>query len=116
MPRIDFDHPQNAEELLITWLRGTTCHRQKRTIEWESPDKRFALLKHWSHAEYCGRGTGTLTCQSMWQLFDFENLSFDGGIGGGWTYVLLIEGGRWNKMRQAAMETHIEQLKSVNQS
>lgn len=68
---------KTGAEILNTWLIGTTCRRPavKRSLLLEND--LYVVLKHHSHREYCGRMTGSTTCNVYVKLYlkaDFEDV------------------------------------------
>jgi hypothetical protein len=51
-----------SHPILDIWLEGTTCNRNTVTKSVLFENDEYIILKHHSHAEYCGRGSGTQTC------------------------------------------------------
>lgn len=92
-----------AQEFLDRWLRGTTCHQQKRSIQWR--DGAFVVLTHHSHKEYTGRMGGSVTCETYHKMYNLDDTKIEKvNIFGEpcikkWT-------GRWNKMKE--LEAQIE--------
>lgn len=60
--------PQN-HPILEKWLSDTTCNKYhiKRSVLFEN--ETHIVLKHGSHAEYCGRFSGVQTCNAYAALY-----------------------------------------------
>ena len=83
-----------ALEFLDDWLKGTTCHRQRREIFWQ--DGPFVVLKHWGHTEWCGTWVGQKWCPTYYALYDVRSKPDLMGMRYLWKHE-----GRWS---QAAFE------------
>jgi hypothetical protein len=68
----DILHP-----ILAKWLRGTTCYTYwvGRSVLLENDD--YIVLKHNSHASYCGRFSDNLACRAFAALYRKSDLSVD---------------------------------------
>lgn len=109
------------EHLLTTWLRGTTCFHQKRSVHWRSECGRFVLLKHHSHPEYINRLVGLRTCHVHYSLFDLSQADSLGHnevkLSGPSAIGLVIEWeGRWNKSRQTELEETVAVLLNTQEN
>lgn len=87
---------------LDAWLRGTTCQKRhiKREVLFENDT--HIVLKHHSHAEYCGRAYGTQTCGAYAKLYEkkaFEDQCRDFLYAGMFTACLKEWKGRINLKR-----------------
>lgn len=58
-----------SHPLLARWLRGTTCFRLwiPRSVLFENTD--YIILKHNSHADYCGRFYDNVACRAYAALY-----------------------------------------------
>lgn len=63
--------------ILNKWLAGTTCYTNwvGRSVLFENEE--HIVLKHNSHASYCGRATGSSTCTAYAKLYRKVDLLTD---------------------------------------
>jgi len=82
-------------EIVKRFFLGTTCnrHTHKMLIRGE----KFSIIQHRSHAEYTGRFSGTVTCQSM--IYIIRNGTSHYGMHGKSEHAELFDGGRVNKKK-----------------
>tara|TARA_R110000744_G_scaffold266572_1_gene380594 strand:- start:222 stop:545 length:324 start_codon:yes stop_codon:yes gene_type:complete len=96
-----------AQEALERWLAGSTCLHHKRTVFWEQGD--YYILKHWAHAEYCDRFSGTQNCGAYYDLYHV-----DAPPKGTFPKPIWKVEGRWKKAyfveAEAAIARHYFQL------
>jgi len=53
-------------------MAGSTCYHHPNTVEWESEDGRWLLLKHSGHTEYLNRTQGSGRCKTSYWLYDMN--------------------------------------------
>lgn len=66
-----------AHPILRNWLRATTCHNYwiGRSVLFENAD--YIVLKHNSHASYCGRFSDNGACRAYAELYRKSDLALD---------------------------------------
>jgi len=64
-------------QILAKWLYDTTCYNYwiGRSVLFENDD--YIVLKHNSHASYCGRFYDNLACRAYAELYRKADLSLD---------------------------------------
>lgn len=96
---------------LKCWLRGSTCYRKTRSIQWVSECGDYAVFKHHGHSEYVGMWDGSVWCETFYALYCMLSGESD-VLGEPW---LWMHSGRWSKRLledvKHVVSSHREQLK-----
>jgi len=81
------------ENLQKSWLSGTTCHHQRRTVHWNSDDGQWVVMKHHGHSEWVGGWDGNSYCGTHYDLFRVGDV-FPDRMG---ESPYFTQEGRWSK-------------------
>lgn len=102
------DHWQEGELAPSWFLSKTTCFNQENTFHWICQHRRYFLLKHKGHSEWCGWGSGNKYCPTTFTLFDWEDENVNAGkvhMGlSGLGFALWHHEGRLTKAKMEEME------------
>jgi len=98
---------QVGDEAPSWFMAGTTCSHYTNTVHWVCQNRRYFVLKHHGHSEWCGSFSGHQYCPTAYYLFDSESHSVQNrhkfmGLSG--DKCLFRHEGRWTKAAQEKME------------